>query len=327
LNIVGCMHPNCHRKLQGNDDSELHLLMRDVLIVGGGIAGLTAATYLGRFRRPALVIDAGSSRARWIPRSHNIPGFAGGVGGEELLDRLRTQATTYGAEFLQRRVDSLHRRDSAFELIVGSESIRSRFVILATGVKDHLPELPRVAEAVLRSVLRICPICDGFEAIDKRIAVVGDGERGQHEAEFLRTYSDQVAYLHVGGRLNGDSGRRLADQGIEVIETGWDRLVIKDNRLAVALSHDGHRSYDVFYSALGCAPQIQLASALGAECDENHALRVNAHQQTSVDGLYAAGDNVRGLNQVVVAAAEAALAATDIHNRLRASRARFILQS
>lgn len=292
--------------------------MHDVLIIGGGPAGLIAATYLGRFLRPSVVIDSASSRARWIPTSHNIPGFAQGVGGTELLADLRTQATKYGTQIRRDEVRSLSREGDAFAVGLTDEILRSRFVVLATGVKDLLPALPGVVDALLRSVLRICPICDGFEAAARNIAVIGNGAHGEREAEFLRTYSDRVTYLDIG-----TSPRRrehLERGGIHTIETRLDDLEIAEDHLQLRLADGGVRTFDVVYSALGCAPQLDLAADLGARRDEANALIVNAHQQTSVDGLYAAGDVVRGLNQVVVACADAAIAATDIHNRLRKRR-------
>jgi thioredoxin reductase (NADPH) len=291
----------------------------EVLIIGAGVAGLTAASYLGRFRRPALIADGGASRAQWIPESHNIPAFPHGIGGEELLARLKAQAQGYGAQIVPGWVESIVQDDSGFTVRLDGETVHSRYVIMATGVKDHLPPLADATEALLRSVLRVCPICDGYEAINKRIAVIGDGERGEHEAEFLRTFSDQVCYLHMRGSMDQEREQRLKRRGIELIDTELADLKIKDDVLEVTLPQGGTRAFDVVYTALGCSARNELAASLGAMCDENNALRVDAHQQTTVGGLYAVGDIVRGLNQVVVAAAEAALAATDIHNRLRRS--------
>jgi thioredoxin reductase (NADPH) len=291
--------------------------VRDVLIIGGGVAGLTAATYLGRFRRPALIVDGDSSRARWIPESHNIPGFPHGIGGEELLSRLQSQAARYGAEVLPAWIEFIVRTESGFEVKLDGATIHSRYVIMATGLEDHLPPVEGAAEALLRSVLRVCPICDAFEAVDKRIAVIGDGESGEHEAQFLRTYSERVCYLHVGKEVDHARRARLQEWDIDLIETQLSQLRVSGNSLELTLPEGTERTFDVFYGALGCSPRIGLAADLGALCDENNELRVDAHQQTTVDGLYAAGDIVRGLNQVVIAAAEAALAATDIHNRLR----------
>jgi thioredoxin reductase (NADPH) len=290
----------------------------DAVIVGAGPAGLTAASYLGRFHRKALVVDGGASRAQWIPESHNIPGFPRGIGGSALLSELREQAIRYGADISPGQVDAVERLERGFRIRLGGRSVFSRFVLLATGVQDHLPELAGAEEAVLRSLMRICPICDAFEATGKRIAVIGSGEHGDREARFLRTYSDRVTLIHVGDARLPAADRVLRDAGVALIESKLEALEIESDRLALR-TRDGLLFFDVFYTALGCTPRTRLAADLGASLDESGALRVNLHQQTSVPGIYAAGDAVRGLNQVVVAAAEAAVAATDIHNQLRAA--------
>ncbi len=288
----------------------------DAVVIGAGPAGLTAATYLGRFHRRALVIDGGDSRARWIPESHNIPGFAQGIGGEALLRQMREQALRYGAEIRPGHANALERSERGFRVHVGEQSIWSRFVLLNTGVQDVLPDLNGAEEAVLRSVLRFCPICDAFEATGKRIAVIGSGQHAAREARFLRTYSDRVTLIRVGNERESTLEAALRQAGVAFIDSSLDELQIESNGVSVRTA-DGVRFFDVIYAALGCSPRTALATGLGVLVDDNGALRVNAHQQTSVAGLYAAGDMVRGLNQVVVAAAEAAIAATDIHNRLR----------
>jgi thioredoxin reductase (NADPH) len=286
----------------------------DAVVVGAGPAGLTAAIYLGRFRRRCLVLDNGDSRARWIPTSHNIPGFTAGIGGQELLNALQAQALKYGAQIHRTHVSKLTVEDDIFVLRTEEGPLYSRHVLLATGVKDHLPAIEGASEAVMRSLLRFCPICDAFEAIDQRIAVIGDGAAGEREAEFLKTYSSQVTLLYVGVPTSPAS----SVDGIERISIRLTDLRIREDRVTL-LGGDGGRSFDAVYFALGCSPQHDLARALHATCDERGALQVNAHQQTTVPRLYAAGDVVRGLNQVVVAAAEGAVAATDIHNKLRGS--------
>jgi thioredoxin reductase (NADPH) len=289
----------------------------DTLIIGAGPAGLTAATYLGRFRRSAVVIDAGASRARWIPESHNIPAFARGIAGHDLLAQLRAQAVRYGADIRSGHVDSIALRDDGFAVQLADCELLSRFVLLATGVRDHLPDLNGCEEAVLRGLLRVCPICDAFEATGREIAVIGSGEHAEREAQFLLTYSDRITLVDVGGQ---SAPQWRGHPGIRVIRSELRNLDIENNRLVLRQSGAEPLVFDVVYSALGCTPQNTLAASVGAQMDGNNSLRVNAHQQTSIEGLYAAGDIVRGLNQVVVAAAEAAIAATDIHNKLRLHR-------
>ena len=289
----------------------------EVLIIGAGPAGLTAATYLARFRRRVLVADGGAPRACWIPVSHNMPGFPQGITGDAILKRMTDQATEYGAVIEPGRVEGLSRDGDGFIARLNGREIRVRAVLLATGVIDHHPDLPGVERAIERSLVRICPICDGYEAIDKAVAVIGDDDKGVREAAFLRTYSDRVTLIHIGSgdALTGqDEMERL---GIELIRAPIDNVQLEGDRVT-ALSWGGvTRTFDLVYSALGTSPNADLAKALDARIGEDGRLFVDPHQATSVNGLYAAGDVVRGLNQIAVASAEAAVAATAIHNALR----------
>jgi thioredoxin reductase (NADPH) len=193
----------------------------------------------------------------------------------------------------------------------------ARAVLLATGVVDHHPDLPGVERAVQRSLVRICPICDGYEATDKAVEVIGQDDKGAREAAFLRTYSDRVTLIHIGppdALTQGDELRRL---GVELIAAPLESVVLEQDRVT-ALGWGGRtRAFDLVYSALGVSPNAELARGLGARLAADGRLEVDLHQATSLPGLYAAGDVVRGLNQIAVATAEAAVAATDIHNRLR----------
>lgn len=289
----------------------------DVLIVGAGPAGLTAATYLARFRRSVLTADGGESRAAWIPVSHNMPGFPEGIGGAAILARMRSQAEEYGAVIQPAFVEAIRREGGGFIARLGEDEVRARAVLLATGVIDHHPDLPGVERAIARSLVRICPICDGYEAIGKSIAVIGDSDLGAREAAFVRTYSDRVCLIHVGPPEALTRRDDLARLGVPVIRTAIEQVSLVGDRLT-ALGSGGRRmAFDVVYSALGTTPQGGLAADLGAASGEDGRLAVDSHQQTSVPGLYAAGDVVRGLNQLAVASAEAAVAATAIHNRFR----------
>lgn len=289
----------------------------DVLVIGAGPAGLTAATYLARFRRSVLIADGGQSRACWIPVSHNMPGFPQGITGDAILRRMTEQATEYGAVIEPGHVESLQVQPDGFAALLNGRPVMARAILLATGVLDHHPDLPGVERAIERALVRICPICDGYEAIDKAVAVIGDDDKGAREAAFLRTYSGRVTLIHTGPREALSARDELERLGIELICAPLDNVRLEGDRVT-ALSWGGvFRSFDLVYSALGTSPQAGLAETLGARLGEDGRLFTDAHQQTSVAGLYAAGDVVRGLNQIAVATAEAAVAATAIHNQLR----------
>jgi|tagenome__1003787_1003787.scaffolds.fasta_scaffold20476205_1 thioredoxin reductase (NADPH) len=283
--------------------------MLDCLVVGAGPAGLTAAIYLARFRRSIRVIDSGQSRATLIPTSHNYPGFKG-VRGEELLQRLREQALRYDVPLESGTVETL-RLDSphAFRARASEADLQARTVILATGIVDKKPSIT-VTAGDPREVIRYCPVCDGFEATDCRIAVLG-GEDAGKKASFMRTFSKDVLWFTNGNDTPQEaqsSGIRCLGRAIH-IETTAHGVVLK--------TVDGQRyEADLLYPALGCEVRSGLATALGAGVTSIGTLIVDGHQQTSVDGLYAIGDVVTDLHQIAVATGHAAVAATAIHNRL-----------
>ena len=296
----------------------------DCLIVGGGPAGLTAALYLARFNRRFLVVDSGAARAEWIPTSHNIPVFAEGISGKDILSRQRDHARRYGAAIRSGTVTALQKADGHFVGVVAAEDgreeiVRSRRVLLATGAVDVEPGLPDLPNAVQRGLVRYCPICDGYEAAGKAIAVIGYGDRGLGEAVFVaRTYSRDVTLLTLGQGMDlGASEReRIAAHGIKVVHEPIATLEIDGGRIAALRTGSGveHR-FDVLYSALGLTLRSELGVALGAAHDGTGAMLVDEYCRTSVKGLYAAGGVVRGLDQIVVAMGHGAIAATDIHNR------------
>ena len=290
----------------------------DCVVVGAGPAGLTAATYLGRQRRRFRVLHTGDSRAAWIPTSHNTPGIPEGLSGEAMLARFREQALRYGAEVVEARVERLAKADEVFHLATSAGEVLARNVILATGVRDREPDLPDVFGAVKQGLIRICPICDGFESSGLDIGVIGNCEHAAAEALFLRTWSDRVTVIvpHTLGRVSDARRRDLAEAGVEIIESPVEHVTVRDGRLSCLEVGGRTRNFDVVYAALGVDPQSELARGAGARLDDAGRIPVDAHQQTSVPGLYAAGDVVRGLAQVSVAAAEAAVAAIAVHNRL-----------
>jgi thioredoxin reductase (NADPH) len=292
----------------------------DAIVIGAGPAGLTAAIYLARFRRRVLVVHDETSRASWIPLSRNHPGFPDGIRGPVLLDRMRRQAVRYGARLLRGNVSQLVQADHGFIALVDKVEMQAKSVLLATGVIDYGPNLPQVSDAIRLGRLRICPICDGYEIQGRPVAVIGNDARGVREAQFLRTYTDEICLLHVGSTeaLSPEDRGALARDHITLIETTVDAIDLMDDSQTVTCHHpDGTKHFDAVYSALGTKPRSQLAESLGAALSDDHRLVVDAHQQTSVAGLYAAGDLVLGLNQITTAEGEGATAATAIHNLLR----------
>lgn len=294
--------------------------MLDAIVVGAGPAGLSAAIYLARFKRAFRVVHDDQSRAGWIPLSHNHPGFPDGVSGVDLMAAMAAQARRYGAVIGPGVVSGLTATGDGFSMRIDGELHTARTVLLATGVLDRAPDLLGVAEAVRNGLVRICPICDGFEVQGQALAVIGDDAQGAREAAFLTTYSDRITLIHVGepGALGDEERRGLDEAGIEVVEAPIQSVNLDNDRIAALCFTDGGpRVFDAIYSALGTRPRSELAVEAGARIADDGSLIVDDHQETTIRGLFAAGDLVRGLNQISTAQGEAAIAATAIHNRLR----------
>jgi thioredoxin reductase (NADPH) len=291
----------------------------ECLIVGAGPAGLTAAVYLARFRRRVAIVDAGQSRAAYIPVSRNCPGFPDGISGVELLARLRDQASHYGIRVIEGRVESLALGNTGFVAAVNAEEIRVPRVLLATGIVDLEPQMGNLREAIAAGAIRLCAICDAYDVIGRKLAIYGPARTTLEHARFLRTYSSDVTLLLPPGDAAVDDADRAAarearitlveDPVAEVRLTGERRIAV---RTAGGTEHD----FDTLYPALGCRMRSELAIAIGARCTEQGDVIVDEHQRTSVPGLYAAGDVVKALNQISVAVGHAAIAATHIHNHL-----------
>ncbi|HJS87832.1 MAG TPA: NAD(P)/FAD-dependent oxidoreductase [Acetobacteraceae bacterium] len=292
----------------------------DILVIGAGPAGLTAATYLARFRRRVRVIDSGASRASWIPVSHNLIGFPDGISGTALLGRLREQARKYGAEIMDGEVTRLERRaDGQFAATVDEATLQAQRVLLATGGLDVEPELPGIQDAVRRGLVRYCPICDAYEAAGQKVALIAYGKCRLKEALLLRAYTPDLTVLTLGRAMEIPEEERdtLRAANVRILDDPVRKLSSEGDTITAWHMESGttHR-FDTIYSALGTRIRSKLATSLGAEADEDGALIVRDHQQTSVEGLYAAGDVVRGLSQISVAAGQAAVAATHMNASL-----------
>ena len=294
----------------------------DVLVVGAGPAGLTAAMYLARFKRRVRVVHDGRSRALWVPRTRNVPGFPDGVVGRELIERMTDHAKRYGVAISLGKVVSLERRDRAFcATIDDGDVVNARGVILATGVETHLAELDEGDHmiAVRDGVLRYCPICDGFEHRDERIAVLGSDLHGAAEAMFLRQFSDKVTLIPKWQVSLSDAQRaELAASKVEILEGRVQRLAATSGAMLVVIEGEASpRRYDILYPAFGSVPRSELAKALGPLADDKDCLPFTAFSDGLLPGLYGAGDVVEGLDQISVAMGQGAMAATRLHNWLR----------
>jgi thioredoxin reductase (NADPH) len=297
----------------------------DCLIVGGGPAGLTAAIYLARFHLDILVVDAGKSRACWIPCTRNVSGFPDGIEGAELLRRMRDQACKYGAKIENEFVTKLERDedDELFTATWGSGCRQARTVLLATGVTNRRPPMDEELheDALGRGLIRYCPICDGYEVTDKKVGVIGSGSHGVAEALFLRGYTADLTLIapDKAMSLNARDRQKLKAAGIECVN-GPAQAVAISNEFIVIDTAEGHYTFDSVYPALGSDTHVQLAEMAGADLSSANCIIVDNQMRTSVPGLYAAGDVVIGLDQISHSMGQGGVAATTIRNDLEKER-------
>jgi thioredoxin reductase (NADPH) len=294
----------------------------DCLVIGGGPAGLTAAIYLTRYHLSLKVVDAGKSRASWIPCTHNHAGYPGGINGKELLARMREQAQMYGASIVTGRVTRLDAIDGGFQAEWGEGCVTARKVLLATGVTNRRPPMDEDlhADALARGLIRYCPVCDGYEVTDKKVGVIGSGSHGVAEAVFLRGFTEDITLIAPDDAhdLGPEDQARLREFGIRTIDGPCQAVAIEGDCVVVQTPH-GPVGFDSVYPALGSDTHTELAQQVGAKLKDDN-VEVDDHQRTSVPGLYAAGDVVLGLDQISHAMGEGGVAATTMRNDLAKER-------
>lgn len=296
--------------------------MHDCIVISAGPAGLTAALYLGRYRRNPLVIHDGSARAARIPLTHNVPSFPDGIKGTHLLDRMTDHASAYGARFHKGSVTGLSRAERGFEVLLeDGQRFEARTVILATGILLNQIDLPPELheQAIEDDVLRYCAVCDAYEHIGRTIGVVGCEESGASQALFLSRYSDRITlYPDYPAAMAAADRLKLQAHGIAISEVPMAR--VKPRRAGMEVWCEGAAApavFDVVYPCFGTRPRTTLAQQLGLTLDEGGCLDSGAPFSTAVPGFFAAGDIVRGLDQISVAMGHGAIAATKLHGFLR----------
>jgi thioredoxin reductase len=289
----------------------------EVIVVGGGIAGMTAALWLGRFRRRTLLLSAGPSRNAAAHALHGYPGYDGAPP-SKLMDTLGHELTQYASVTrAEGRVATAAREGDRFCVSVGHREYTGSRILLATGIRDIKPQLPDFGVYEGLSIWH-CPACDGHEYADKKLAILGAGEHlAGYVREFL-AYTDQLSVVTNGSPLEIPEHDRNAFQrnGIPVY-TEPVRALHGDAGLLKAVELDDGTTVeaDAIFFSLGHAPRTELAEQLGCEVGDDGVV-MNRRQETTVPGVYAAGDISPLEELLVVAAAMGAVAANNVHQSL-----------
>jgi thioredoxin reductase len=291
----------------------------DVVIIGGGPAGLSAALVLGRSRRRVLLCDAGTPRNAASVALHGYL-TRDGTPPLELLRLGHADLAPYGIQFRAARVTDVGRGADEFEVTIeGTEHVRARSVLLATGVRDQLPSIPGIEECYGISVHH-CPYCDGWEHRDERLVVIGQGSAGAGLSLSLKTWSDHVVLCTNGpSRLTRKQREQLGARQVPIHEEPIARVEHVDGRVqqlifseAKAVPCDG-----VFFSGRQ-TQQSDFAKRLGCEFTRKGTVKTDHLGETCIPGIFVVGDASRDVQFVIVAAAEGAKAGVAINKALQA---------
>ncbi|MFE2382762.1 NAD(P)/FAD-dependent oxidoreductase [Streptomyces misionensis] len=294
----------------------------EVIVVGGGAAGLSAALVLGRARRRTLVVDAGEPRNTPSPHMHGYL-TRDGMSPADFLAAGRREIARYGVELVRDRVVDASRDEDGFAVVLaGGNTVRARQLVVATGLRDELPPLPGLAERFGRDVLH-CPYCHGWEARDLPTGVLATSALSVHQALIVTQWSKDVRlFLHLmpEAELTDEDLRRLAAAGVEVVPGEVAGLVVADDRLTGVRLADGTvHDRAVLYTAPRPVPQNELFVRLGAELRETPFGAypvIDERGLTTVPGLWAAGNASGFAEQVVNAASRGYRAGSAINGEL-----------
>jgi thioredoxin reductase len=291
----------------------------DVVIVGGGPAGLSAALVLGRCRRRVLLIDAGSPRNA---RAEALHGFLSrdGIKPTDLLQLGREELRPYGVDITDGTVSDIQTTPEGFSLTLASGGrVDAKMVLVAGGVRDHVPDIPGVDDCYGISIHH-CPYCDGWEERDRRIAVIGTGAAATALALSLLTWTAAVVICSNGKPRLSTRHRQQLEQHRIPLQTGRiERVEHERGRVTQIRLHGGERvpCEAIFFTA-GQSPQCDLPHRLGCETGKQGVIKTDRLGLTCVPGLYVAGDASRDVQFAIVAAAEGAKAAVAMNKALQA---------
>ena len=289
----------------------------DVLVIGGGAAGLSASLVLSRARRSVLVVDAGTPRNAPAATMH---GFLSrdGMPPAELLAAGREEVTGYGATITAGTVTELvHCGPSGFQaLLDDGQRVKARKVLVTTGLRDELPDIPGLAQRWAKDVLH-CPYCHGWEVRDRQLGVLWNGPDSVRYAQVLRQWTHDLVLFVPEGTLTPADRAQLVARAIGVVEGDVDRVVVQDDQLSAIAMVDGRSiPRQALFVPPRFVPNHALLTGVGCDLDEQGWVITGANGTTSLPGLWVAGNVTNARAQVITAAGEGSAAAIAINTDL-----------
>lgn len=284
----------------------------DVLVIGGGAAGLSAALVLARARRAVLVVDGGEPRN--APATH-MHGYLSrdGMPPADLLAVGRQEVKGYGGDILDGRVEGVVRDRDGFAITLdGGATVTARRLLLATGLRDELPEVGGLRERWARDVLH-CPYCHGYEVQGQRFGVLGWSPDTLWYAQIVRQWSDDVV-LFSDTDLGNDERAPLSARGIHIVQGAVEHAIVNNDRLSGLVLTDGRVvARDVLFVPPRFVPNDDVFGGLGCAVDDSGWVITDSTGRTSIVGVWAAGNVSNPRAQVITSAGEGSTAAIAIN--------------
>jgi thioredoxin reductase (NADPH) len=293
----------------------------ETAVIGGGPGGLISILYLKRFRRSAILVQSGKPRAEWIPKTHNVLGFPRGISGKNLLERLRKQVSSVGARIIKSEA-KISRIKGGFRVFTKKGKFTARTVILATGIQDIDPPIRNLLSLRQKGLLRYCPICDAFEFSEAELVVLAQDSDGFSRALFLRRYARRLSIVAPPGAKIKKEKLQLAKKMAAAVYFEHINRITPARKpkkgVTVFLQSGKKISCRVVYVELGSRTCDSAFRNLKLRKDKKGRILTDEDQRTSIPELFAVGDCTHQVSQINVAAGQAAIAATTIHNYFRA---------
>ena len=302
------------------EHDELETSEYEVVVVGGGPAGLTAALYTTRLGHQTAVVDRGGGRAAMMLDTHNVIGVTEDVSGNEFLQTAREQVAEYGADIHRDLVTDAGRTDDGrVRLTANDGSFLADRVVFATGFSDGHPEppLPRTGKG-----LHYCLHCDAYMFVDESVYVMGHGDSAAHVAMIMLNFTDEVDLLLRGDEptWSAETAELLDAHPVDVVDADVTGMEKSDDGWLEAFEFDDgtRREYRGGFAMYGSEYNTALTESLGAELNDDGTVAVDDHGRTSAEDVFAVGDLVAGHNQIPVAMGQGAKAGIRVHMDLRA---------
>ena len=290
----------------------------DVIIIGGSYSGLSAAMSLGRSLREVLIIDGGLPCNRQTPHSHNFI-TNDGEKPAVIADKAKQQVLKYDTVTFYNDVAIKGKKTQVgFEIATQSgNSYSAKKLIFATGVKDIMPDIKGFAECWGTSVIH-CPYCHGYEFRNKKTGIMANGERAFHLASLVNNLTEEITIFTTGEKeFSTDQNEKLLKHGIKVVENNITEIVHVNGHLkSVILDNGDELKFDAVYAAIPFIQHSEIPSKLDCELTEHGHIKVDMFQKTTIEGVYACGDNSAMMRSVAYAVSTGNIAGAMVNKEL-----------